>query len=310
MAEHVPVLLDRVVDLLAPRPGALIVDATLGLGGHAVALAERIRPGGRLVGIDRDPQALEIARGHLAGFGDAFLALHGRHERLVELLDGAGIGPVDGILLDLGVSSMQLDDVRRGFSFRQDGPLDMRMDSGAAGDAADLVAGADETELTRILREFGEERRARAIARAIVRERAVEPILTTARLADIVRRALGPAALRFRIDPATRSFQALRIAVNGEIAGLERLVEDATGCLRPGGRLVVIAYHSLEDRAIKHSMRALAHRCTCPPDLPVCGCGRQDLLRVLTTRPVRPDDDEIRRNPRARSARLRAAERR
>lgn len=204
---------------------------------------------------------------------------------------------------------MQLDDPTRGFSFRADGPLDMRMDPDSSGTAADLLASSSEEELGRMLREFGEERSWRALARAIVRRRNDGPLLGTAELADLVEKVLGPAARRFRIHPATRTFQALRIRVNREIDGLSRTVSDAVSILRPGGRIAAISYHSLEDREIKQTFRALAHRCTCPPRIPRCACGREDWLRVLTSKPVRPSDEEIRRNRRARSARLRAGER-
>ncbi len=306
---HRPVLLDETLELLAPRPGATFVDATLGAAGHAFPLLEAIAPDGRLIGIDRDPEALEIAGRRLAVFGDRFVPLHGRHEDLVRLLRDAGVFACNAILFDLGVSSMQLDRPERGFSFRHDAPLDMRMDPGGGESAADLLARIDEHDLRRILSRWGEERQSGAIARAIVRERDRRPLVRTCQLAAVVERVAGPAARRYRIHPATRTFQALRIAVNGEIEGLERLVSDSVSMLARGGRLAVISYHSLEDRAIKTSMRALANRCSCPPKLPVCGCGKENLIRVVTSRPVRPADEEIDRNPRSRSARLRVAER-
>jgi 16S rRNA (cytosine1402-N4)-methyltransferase len=307
--EHRPVLPRETLDWLAPGTGELVVDGTLGAGGHAELLLERVGPQGRVVGIDRDTRALDVARARLARFGDAFVALHGNHEDMPRLLESLGIDRVDRVLLDLGLSSLQLDDGERGFSFRLDGPLDMRMDQSVGRTAADLVAALDEEELSRILWRFGEERRARAIARAIVRVRERSPILSTGQLAELVVNTLGPAARRFRIHPATRTFQALRIAVNEEVQGLRALVEEAVGLLRPGGRLCVIAFHSLEDRAVKHTLKSLANRCTCPPGLPVCGCGRTELVRILTSKPVRPSDAEIELNPRARSAKLRAAER-
>jgi 16S rRNA (cytosine1402-N4)-methyltransferase len=225
------------------------------------------------------------------------------------LLRAAGVERVDGLLFDLGVSSMQLDEAERGFSFRADGPLDMRMDRTAPASAAELLASITEKELGRLLRLRGEERRAAAIARAIVRERERTPLTRTRQLAEIIERVAGPAARAERIHPATRTFQALRIAVNAEIEGLAGLIEEAAALLVPGGRLAIIAYHSLEDRVVKQTFRALASRCECPPRLPVCGCGKQDVLKVLTPRAVRPADDEIAANPRARSARLRVAER-
>ena len=306
---HQPVLPGEVLELLAPRPGQTIVDTTLGPGGHAEALLEAIGPDGRLLGIDRDPQALQLAGQRLARFGSRFVPIRGDHTELGSLLRQASFFTVDGILFDLGVSSLQLDDADRGFSFRFDGPLDMRMDPESGRTAADLVAELSEAELRDLLQRFGEERRAAAIARAVVRERATRPIATTRRLAELVERVLGPAARRYRIDPATRTFQALRIAVNGEITELGRLVGEAVSLLRSGGRLAVIAYHSLEDRAVKQAMRQLARRCTCPPRLPVCGCGNENLIRLLSAKPVRPTAREVENNPRARSARLRVAER-
>lgn len=306
---HRPVLLEEVVERMAPKPGRLFVDATLGAGGHAEALLEALGPQGRLIGIDRDPAALLLAGRRLARFGERFAPIHGNHFELQSLLRAAGVFAVDGILLDLGVSSMQLDEPQRGFSFRADGPLDMRMDPGAGVPAAEWLAGVEERELRRILRDYGEERRAAAIARAVVEERTRRPITRTLQLARLVQHVLGPGAARYRIHPATRTFQALRIAVNGEIEGLERCVENAVAMLRRSGRLAVIAYHSLEDRPIKHALRGLAQRCVCPPRLPVCGCGRENLLRLVTTKPVRPRESEVEGNPRARSAKLRVAER-
>jgi 16S rRNA (cytosine1402-N4)-methyltransferase len=244
--------------------------------------------------------------------------VHSEHERIPALLDEIGAGPVDGILLDLGVSSLQFDDPRRGFSFREDGPLDMRMDRTQTATAAVLVNTLSEREIASILARFGEEPRAARIARAIVRERERGPITSTGRLAEIVARAAGtPPARRDRTRPlrsprihaATRSFQALRIAVNHELEGLGRLLEDSAGRLRGGGRLVVISFHSLEDRIVKRTFRSLARRCACPRDLPVCACGRPDLVRLVTPRPIRPTEEEILRNPRSRSARLRLVER-
>jgi len=306
---HLPVLLHETIERLAPRPGAIVVDGTLGAAGHARVLLDANAPNGRLLGIDRDMDALRIAGERLAAYGDRFTPIHGRHEDLVELLREAGVFACDAMLFDLGVSSMQLDSAERGFSFRQDAMLDMRMDANRGERAADLLARIEERELRRILFVWGEEKRAGAIARAIVREREKKPIVRTGQLAELVERVAGPAARRYRIHPATRTFQALRIAVNGEIEGLEKLVADAVSMLRRGGRLAVISYHSLEDRAIKTAMRSLAHRCSCPPKLPVCGCGKENLINVLTSRPVRPDETEIDRNPRSRSARLRVAER-
>jgi len=306
---HVPVLLTEVLELLAPSEGATVIDGTLGAGGHAEALLERVGPGGRLIAIDRDPAAIEIARHRLARFGEAFLPVHGNHMELRELLHGQQAYAVDGILFDLGLSSMQLDDPQRGFSFRQDGPLDMRMDPSRGESAAELLARCSEHELRDLLSTYGEERRALAIARRVVRERERRPLERTAHLAEIVAQTLGPQARKYRIHPATRTFQALRIAVNREVEGLEQLVAEAVSLLRRGGRLAILSYHSLEDRAVKRTYRGLAQRCTCPPRMPVCGCGRENLIRILTPKPVRPSEMEVERNPRASSARLRVAER-
>jgi 16S rRNA (cytosine1402-N4)-methyltransferase len=306
---HEPVLLREVSDLLAPGSGATIVDATLGLGGHTEALLEAVGSRGRVFGIDRDSQALELARKRLARFGDAFVGVHGNHTDLLKLLRQNGLFAVDGVLFDLGVSSLQLDDPERGFSFRGDGPLDMRMDRQTGHTAAEILATGTEQELRQMIWSYGEERRAGAIARAIVEQRERQPLTRTLELAELVERVLGPAAQRYRIHPATRTFQALRIAVNREVDDLERLVTEASSVLRRAGRLAVISYHSLEDRAVKHAMKSLAERCVCPPKLPVCGCGRENLLRVLTAKPVRPSTSEVARNPRARSAKLRVGER-
>jgi len=306
---HRTVLLQETLRLVRPRAGATVVDATLGPGGHAEALLDSIGSAGRLYGIDRDPAALALARRRLARFGDRFSAIHGDYRDLLELLRARGVHAVDAIVADLGVSSLQLDDPARGFALRLEGPLDMRMDPGAGPTAADLVATLPEAEIASILFRFGEERRARAIARAIVGARRERPLETTRELAELVAGVLGPAARRYRIHPATRTFQALRIAVNRELEGLDRFVHDAASLLRPGGRIAVISFHSLEDRAVKRALRDLAARCVCPPEAPVCTCGKVSLVRILTSRPIRPTDDETRDNPRARSARLRAGER-
>jgi 16S rRNA (cytosine1402-N4)-methyltransferase len=307
-APHQPVLLAETRDLLAPRPGMTIVDATLGPGGHAAALLEDTAPDGRVIGIDRDPAAVAFSRRRLERFGDRFVGLSGDHRDIEAICRNAGVFDVDGVIADLGISSLQLDDRSRGFSFQQDGPLDMRIDATSGPTAADLVATLDEAALADLLSRWGEERAARRIARAIVRERGRATIATTGALRDLVVRVLGPAAGRFRIHPATRTFQALRIAVNGEVEGIPSLVRGAVSLLRSEGRLAVISFHSLEDRAVKRTMRELSERCVCPPDLPVCACGKTALVRVLTSRPIAPSEHEIRRNPRARSARLRGLE--
>ncbi len=308
-APHESVLLGETLELLAPRPGEVAVDGTLGAGGHAEALLEAVAPEGRVFGIDRDRRALAVAGERLKRFGERFVPLHGDHCNLRQLLESRNVPGVDRMIFDLGVSSMQLDDPARGFSFLHDGPLDMRMDSSSGESAAELVARLDESEIREILWRFGEEKQSRRIARAVASRREVEPIRTTRQLAALVETTLGPAARRYKLHPATRTFQALRIAVNGELEGLEALVVDAVDTLNPGGRLAVIAFHSLEDRVIKRTLKRLAHRCECPPRLPVCGCGKQDSIRLVTSRPVRPSSEEARRNPRSRSARLRVAER-
>ena len=261
------------------------------------------------MGVDRDPVALEFAQRRLARFGERFSAIRGNHLDLQKLLEARRIFVIDGALLDLGVSSLQLDDPARGFSFRNDGPLDMRMDTDACTTGADLLARLSRDELRQLLWSRGEERRAAEIARAIERERAERPLTRTSQLAELVERTLGPRARRLRIHPATRTFQALRIAVNRELEGLEELVASVVSILRRGGRMAVISYHSLEDRAIKNAFRALAHRCTCPPRLPRCACGRENLVRIVTSKPVRPSAAEVESNPRSRSAKMRVAER-
>lgn len=307
---HRPVLLQETLELLRPSPGATVVDATLGPGGHAEALLTRVGPQGRVIGIDRDPAAIAYARARLAPFGDRFIEVRGDHRDVVTLLHGIGVVVVDAVIADLGISSFQLDDPSRGFAFSTDGPLDMRMDPASGGpSAADLVATLDASALRDVIATWGEERLAGRIARALVRERSKRPIVTTGALASLVEKVAGPAARRFRIHPATRTFQALRIAVNREIEGIPAFVVGAVSLLRRGGRLAVISFHSLEDRAVKTSMLGLAHRCICPPGLPVCGCGREDVVRMVTSRPVVPGPAENASNPRARSAKLRVVER-
>ena len=302
---HVPVLLREVLEALRPERGGLYVDATLGPGGHAEAILDAA-PSVRLVGVDRDPQALALARERLERFGDRVAFVEGRHEELPLHLDRLGIVRVDGVLADLGVSSLQLDTPERGFSFRNDGPLDMRM-SGSGPTAADLVNETSAGELARIFREYGEERMAGRSAQSIVEERRTAPIVRTSQLREIVVRSVrGPHEKK---DPATRVFQALRIATNRELGELERFLDDAIARLSLGGRLTVLAYHSLEDRIVKTAFARHAASCTCPPSFPACVCSRRRLIALVTKKPVRPSLSEIRENPRARSARLRAVER-
>lgn len=288
-AGHVSVLLAETLELLAVRPGGLWVDGTVGLGGHAEAVLHACAPDGRLVGLDRDGETLERARARLAPFGERVRLEQGDYREIPERLAGE---KADGILLDLGISSVQLDDAERGFSFQAEGPLDMRMDRSSGETAADVVNRTRESELADLLHEYGEEPAARRIARAIAFARERKPLATTRELADVVRRA-APRSRRPGLHPATRTFQALRIRVNRELDGLAGAFERAASCLAPGGRMAVIAFHSLEDRASKEAFRALSTRG----------------FRLLTKKPVRPGEDEVRANPRARSARLRALRR-
>jgi len=305
---HQPVLLREALEALAVRPGGFWVDGTVGAGGHAEAILRATAPEGRLLACDRDAEALETARRRLASFGERVVLRHADYRRLGALLDEAGVPRVAGILLDLGISSLQLDDPGRGFSFQKDGPLDMRIDRTERTTAADLVGALTEERLAAVFKKYGEEKAARRIARALVRERVRAPIATTRRLSEIVASVLpvrGPS----RIHPATRTFQALRIAVNRELEGLDRLLEEAAARLEPGGLIAVISFHSLEDRVVKQTLRGLTRRCVCPRDLPVCACGRPGIVRLVGSKALRPSAEEALRNPRSRSARLRAAER-
>jgi 16S rRNA (cytosine1402-N4)-methyltransferase len=294
-AGHVPVLLDEAMKFLAPRAGAVYCDATLGLGGHAARILQLSAPDGRLVGLDRDPQALAGSRATLAPFGDRARFLHARFGSLRAVLEEIGMLPIDGCVVDLGVSSLQLDSTERGFSFRRAAPLDMRMDQSQGETAAELLRRAQEDDLERILRDLGEERFARKIARAVVLARDRDELSTTTALAELIAKVVPPG----KRDPATRSFQALRIAVNDELGELERFLADVPYCLRPGGRLVVISFHSLEDRMVKRCFRSLAGQ------EPTLG----PRLRILTKHVVTASDEERHNNPRSRSAKLRAAER-
>ncbi len=303
---HQPVLVDEVVAALQPPAGGTVVDATVGLGGHAAALLSRY-PEVRLVGFDVDPSALAAARQRLAPFGDRVTLVHASYTDLPERLHAAGVAAVDGVLFDLGVSSLQLDTPSRGFSFRFDAPLDMRF-SGDGPTAGDVLAAASEEELVDILRNFGEEPRAFRVARRIVRARQQEPIGSTGELYRIVRPLLG--SRKGRIDPATRVFQALRIATNRELDGIPPALAGAAHLLRPAGRLAVIAFHSLEDRLVKRALRRLSGRCVCPPGTYPCACSPEATLEIITRHTVRPGPEEMATNPRARSARLRVAARR
>ena len=304
---HVSVLLREAVDALNVKPGGVYVDGTLGRAGHSLEIAKGLTTG-RLIAIDRDHAALEAAPRRLEGFMDKVTLLHGNFADLDALLDGAGVGQVDGMLFDLGVSSPQLDDESRGFSYLKDAPLDMRMDATAPLTARDVVNTWSQEELKRILRDYGEERYAAQIAAKMVRRRADKPIETTLELADIIRSAMPAAALREKQHPAKRSFQAIRIAVNDELTALSAMLEQALKRLKSGGRLAVITFHSLEDRPVKAAMSGWCKGCTCPPDFPVCVCGNKPRARLVTRKPIVPGGEELEQNPRARSAKLRVAE--
>jgi 16S rRNA (cytosine1402-N4)-methyltransferase len=304
-APHHPVLLRETIEFLAVERGGLFVDCTVGLGGHSEAILQT-RFDAQVLGIDRDEEALELARKRLAKFGGRFRAVHADFRELTRVLATAKVEAVRGILADLGVSSLQLDSPSRGFSFRHEAPLDMRLDQSSGETAAELLGRLSEVEIARLIFEYGEERHSRRIARRIVGRREVgQPIQTTTELAALVERAIG--GKQRRIHPATRTFQALRIAVNRELEGLDRFVVDAIDSLEPHGRLAVISFHSLEDRIIKRTLLKLSGRCQCPPRTPQCSCGARKAIEIMTRRPVTPNQIEIDENPRARSAKLRVA---
>lgn len=308
--QHRPVLLAETLELLRCRPGCIIVDCTLGGAGHAAAIAERIRPDGRLIGFDQDAAAIAAARIKLAEYRDAVTLVHKNFAALGQSLAGLDIAAVDGVLFDLGVSSYQLDTRERGFGYQQDAPLDMRMDARTPVSARELVNELPESELARIIAEYGEERWAKRIASFIAAARGREAVTTTGQLVEIIKKAIPAAARREGPHPARRTFQALRIAVNDELGVLEKALRQAVTALRPGGRLCVISFHSLEDRIVKRVFREYASGCTCPPQLPVCVCGKRKTLAVITRKPIVPMAAELAENPRSRSAKLRAAEKR
>jgi 16S rRNA (cytosine1402-N4)-methyltransferase len=309
--EHVPVLAEEVLEMLAPAPGTLQIDATLGGGGHTERILEATNPDGRLLGLDADGAAIARVEARLGPrYGDRLVLRRANFRELATVAPEAGFGAVDGCFLDLGLSSFQLADTERGFGFRAGGPLDMRFDTGRGIPAAELLATLDAAELAALFGRFGEEPRAGRIARAIVDARRTAPIETAGELAALVERVLPPNPRQpRRTHPATRVFQALRIAVNEELDALEAALAAAMDLLRPGGRIVVLSYHSLEDRIVKQFFAAERRGCVCPPEVPVCVCGRSPRLRLVTRRSITPTADEIGRNPRSRSARLRAAER-
>ena len=304
---HKSVLLDECIEALNIRPDGVYVDGTLGRAGHSKEIVQKLTTG-RLICIDRDMAAIDAAKERLAPWMERVTLVHGNFADLGEVLREKEIIGVDGMLFDLGVSSPQLDDASRGFSYMQDAPLDMRMDKTAALTAYEVVNAWSYEELRRILFEYGEERYAPAIAKAIVRARETRPVETTLELVDLIKSAMPPAALREKQHPAKRSFQAIRIAVNGELDALPPMLKSATEALNPGGRLAVITFHSLEDRIVKRTMQDMARGCTCPPEFPVCICGKKPKLKLLTRKPIVSGEAELEDNPRARSAKLRVAE--
>lgn len=306
MSVHRPVLLREAVEGLSPPPDGVVLDLTVGMGGHSTELLKRL-PNGRLIGLDQDVDALQHAG--LALRGDPRVSLYkANFADLLWVLKDLSVNEVDSVLMDIGVSSYQLDTPERGFSFLQDGPLDMRMDRTSGFTASEILNNSPEQELSKIFFEYGEESKARALARAIVAARAVEPLRTTFQLADLAKRVLGRPRGRNSKHPATRLFQALRIKVNRELDVLQKGLRSALSALKPGGRIAVITFHSLEDRIVKQFFKAEATDCLCPPDLPMCACGHKASLKILTNKPVSPSMEEVAENPRSRSAKLRVAE--
>jgi len=301
---HVPVLLDEVIAGLQAQRGGYFVDCTVGLGGHAAAILEKISPSGRLLGIDADPEAIKASQDKLSDYGEAVTLVNDNFVNLEDICKRYHFHPVDGILFDLGVSSLQLDTAERGFSFHLDAPLNMRFDPGQGLTASDIVNSFSEQELAKLIEKYGEERHSRRIARYIVQNR---PIATTVELASLVKQASS--GKRAKIHPATRTFMAIRIAVNSELQNLELALKQTINLLRPGGRLTVISYHSLEDRIVKQFMRSAASSCLCPPGTVVCRCGHVPTLKLISRKVIKPTSLEIESNPRSRSAKLRIAER-
>ena len=307
--QHKSVLLQECIDALNIRPDGIYLDGTLGGAGHSSQIARRLTEGGRLIGVDRDRTALAAAKERLAPYADRVTLVHSNFAEIDAILDSLGIPAVNGMLFDLGVSSPQLDDASRGFSYMADAPLDMRMDKDDALTAGEVVNTWPQGELRRILYDYGEERYAPQIAAAICRAREKAPVETTLELVDIIRSAMPAQALREKQHPAKRSFQAIRIAVNDELGAVSRMMQAAVGRLNPGGRLAVITFHSLEDRIVKSEMQQAARGCTCPPEFPVCVCGKKPLVKLVTRKPIVSGPAELEENPRARSAKLRVAER-
>ncbi len=305
---HVSVLLNETINGLNIRPDGIYVDGTLGGGGHSLEIAKRLSGGGHLYGIDRDTDAIEAAGERLKEYSDRFTAIHGNFYNAAEMLKNIGVEKIDGFILDLGVSSHQLDEADRGFSYMQDAPLDMRMDRSAPYSAWNVVNEKSEKELNDIIFKYGEEKWAKRIAQFIVAEREKKPIDTTYELVEVIKKAVPKGARRDGPHPAKRTFQAIRIEVNGELAILDKTVDDMTGLLKEGGRMCIITFHSLEDRIIKNAMRRHENPCTCPPEFPVCVCGKVPDGKVITRKPILPSDEELEANPRARSAKLRIME--
>lgn len=306
--QHKSVLLQECIDALNIRPDGIYLDGTLGGAGHSSQIARRLTEGGRLIGVDRDRTALAAAKERLAPYADRVTLVHSNFAEIDAILDSLGIPAVDGMLFDLGVSSPQLDDASRGFSYMADAPLDMRMNKDDVLTAGEVVNTWPQGELRRILYDYGEERYAPQIAAAICRAREKAPVETTLELVDIIRSAMPAQALREKQHPAKRSFQAIRIAVNDELGAVSRMMQAAVGRLNPGGRLAVITFHSLEDRIVKSEMQQAARGCTCPPEFPVCVCGKKPLVKLVTRKPIVSGPAELEENPRARSAKLRVAE--
>ena len=307
MSGHVSVLLNECIENLNIKPDGIYVDGTLGMGGHSYQIASRLTTG-RLICIDRDPIAIERSKVRLQPFSERITFVHSNFSETAEVLNRLSIPGVDGMLFDLGVSSPQLDEIERGFSYMQDAPLDMRMDNTSGLTAADVVNSWSEEELVKILFEYGEERFARRIARRIVEVRRNRQIQTTAELVDVIRAAMPAQALREKQHPAKRSFQAIRIAVNDELGSVAEMMDTAPDRLNPGGRLCVISFHSLEDRIIKNKIASRENGCTCPREAPICTCGFVRTLRTVTRKPILPTEAELEENPRSRSAKLRVAE--
>lgn len=305
--KHISVLLEECIENLNIKPDGIYVDGTLGLGGHSEQILKRLTTG-RLIGIDRDESAIRRTGERLKAYSDKMTLVHGNFCDVAQILDELGIDAVDGMLFDLGVSSPQLDESERGFSYMNDAPLDMRMDNTSSLTAWNVVNDWDEAELVRILHDFGEERYARRIASRIAERRTAKPIETTLELVDIIRSAMPAAALREKQHPAKRSFQAIRIAVNDELGAVDQMMKTAPDKLKPHGRLCVISFHSLEDRIVKTGIAARENGCTCPREAPICVCGFKQTLKSVHRKPIVPGEDELNENPRARSAKLRVAE--